>query len=163
MYQMDGRHTIRQKVKSKSKFRDGPSQIHTPPKQNVFRGSSPGPPCSQHDPGLPPSPGDLVLIGASQVVIGHEWIISFAALESITGPLPGKRQTSSKKKKRVDSSWKSSLLRQMICRPRLLALYYQVHMEADNKILGISKGGHGNNLDILFPFVKPRAVESQGG
>lgn len=36
-------------------------------------------------------------------------------------------------------------------------------MEADNKILGISRGGHGKNLDIVFPFLKPRTVESKGG
>lgn len=45
----------------------------------------------------------------------------------------------------------------MIRRLRLLELYYQVHLEADNKILSNSKGGHGNNLDILSPF---RTVDS---
>lgn len=68
-------------------------------------------------------------------------MISFVALESITGPAPRKARgilkinlkikERERGRERDGSSWKRSVIPHVIDWPRVLELYYQVHLEVD--------------------------------
>lgn len=143
---MNRRQTIRQKVKSKTKFRDASTLLKqkrvwrqsTRPSMLSARARSP---CEPWGPGI-----DRCLVGSDWT-----WVDNFLCCIRVHyWPAPRKAIDILKKKKKINKSWGRFFLEERLLRqPTLLALYYQVLTEAVIR-----------SRDILFPLLKSRTEDT---